>query len=184
MRNALDMGNYLNWPASFLREKLAEANINASPSFPLSVLRKLYADNIIESNTDASSSLLNQQFSSQDTENVPSNSVISSESENSNNLPTISEAPSRVTSPSTTCLNTTGSESSVVVQSLINTVQSLQTMVSSLATMVLAKESNPTAQYSLHNYYQSTMTTSSPSTSMKLGTNPENLPQMEHILLC
>uniref|UniRef100_A0A8W8L8Q0 C3H1-type domain-containing protein n=1 Tax=Magallana gigas TaxID=29159 RepID=A0A8W8L8Q0_MAGGI len=179
--NALDMSNYLNWPASTLREKLTEANINASPSFPLSVLRKLYADNIIESNADSSSSSLNQQISVQDTENVPSNSVISSESINSNNLATSSDAPSRATSPSTTCLNTTGSESPIVVQSLMNTVQSLQTMVSSLATMVSAKESNPTAQYSLQNYYQSTETTCSPSTSRKFGTNPEDLPQIDLI---
>lgn len=179
--NALDMSNYLNWPASTLREKLTEANINASPSFPLSVLRKLYADNIIESNADSSSSSLNQQISVQDTENVPSNSVISSESINSNNLATSSDAPSRATSPSTTCLNTTGSESPIIVQSLMNTVQSLQTMVSSLATMVSAKESNPTAQYSLQNYYQSTETTCSPSTSRKFGTNPEDLPQMDLI---
>uniref|UniRef100_A0A8W8JDA4 Uncharacterized protein n=1 Tax=Magallana gigas TaxID=29159 RepID=A0A8W8JDA4_MAGGI len=54
-------------------------------------------------------------------------------------------------------------------------------MVSSLATMVTAEESNPTAQYSLQNYYQSTETTCSPSTSRKFGTNPEDLPQMELI---
>ena len=49
--NALDMSNYLNWPASLLREKLTGANINTSLSFPISVLRKLYVDNVL--NTEA-----------------------------------------------------------------------------------------------------------------------------------
>ena len=49
--NALDMSNYLNWPASLLREKLTGANINTSLSFPISVLRKLYMDNLL--NTEA-----------------------------------------------------------------------------------------------------------------------------------
>lgn len=103
--NALDMGNYLNWPASILREKLKEAHINASLSFPLFVFRKLYADNIIEADTDANSSLLNQQSFSQDIENVPSNIGTSSGSEHSNNLPTSSNASSCTTSPSTIYLN-------------------------------------------------------------------------------
>lgn len=47
--------------------------------------------------------------------------------------------------------------------------------------MVLSKESNPAAQYSLQNYYQSTETTSPPSSSRKFGTNPGDLPQMELI---
>ena len=48
---ALDVSNYLNCAASLLRKKLAWANINTSQSFPISVLRKLYVDNLL--NTEA-----------------------------------------------------------------------------------------------------------------------------------
>jgi hypothetical protein len=52
--DSLDMKNYLNWSAVILHEKLSEANISASSSFPLSVLRKLYIDNVLGKETDAS----------------------------------------------------------------------------------------------------------------------------------
>lgn len=41
------MSNYLNWPAGILREKLSEVNISAASNFPISVLRKLYVDNVL-----------------------------------------------------------------------------------------------------------------------------------------
>ena len=190
------MSNYLNWPASLLREKLTGANINTSLSFPISVLRKLYVDNVL--NTEATARSTASEVvdgnnviggnTANDSPDIAVSSHPAKETDNSHSVPVHSEAFFIPNNPSTTCQNETtvmapnlvGTPG--VVNSLINTVQSLQTMVSSLASMVTSKETNANASFSLQNYYHSNAIQSPPSqTARKFGTNPEDLPQMDLI---
>jgi hypothetical protein len=179
------MKNYLNWSAVILREKLSEANISASSSFPLSVLKKLYADNVLGKETDASNIErpavdVNSANASAQTNSFPSQIIPPQ------NSSVVSEhLPDSTTNASTTYQNMTTSGDSrnpAVVDTLVHTVQSLQTMVSSLTTLITSREttSNSPPTFNLQQFYlvRGNETTQSP---RKFGTNPEDLPQLELI---
>lgn len=49
----LDMNNFLNWNASRLREELSKSGLKTATSFSLTVLRKLYTDNVLAGKSEA-----------------------------------------------------------------------------------------------------------------------------------
>ncbi|XP_061183870.1 uncharacterized protein LOC133192043 [Saccostrea echinata] len=188
--DSLDMTNYLNWSAVVLREKLLEANISASSNFPISVLRKLYVDNVLGKDIDASNSQnesrainVNSAENSNHTNgfsgqslNLQSSSAVSVASTTSFQSTTY---PSATTSGGNQISST--SSSPAVIESLVHTVQSLQTMVSSLTTLITTKDThaNSSPSFNLQQFYRTA--NENTQSTRKFGTNPEELPQMELI---
>lgn len=193
--NSLDMSNYLNWPAGILREKLSEVNISAASNFPISVLRKLYVDNVLGKSSNSTDEI--GTVSAVSTDSSVQSNLPSSNQQSSSSSTLVAEQPSSSSSmllteqalgSRTTYLNNatsglpnpTDSSSPTVIESLVHTVQSLQTMVSSLTSLVTTKEPNlkSSPAFNLQEYYKSDEISH---TSRKFGTHPEDLPQMELI---
>lgn len=199
--NSLDMSNYLNWPAGTLREKLSEVNISAASNFPISVLRKLYVDNVLgNASTDeirtvpvvSTDNSVQSNLPSTNQQSPPSSTQFAEQPSSSSSLLLAEQASTDNTTLGirTTYQNsatsgsqnpsTTDSSSPAVIESLVHTVQSLQTMVSSLTSLITTKETNlkSSPAFNLQEYYKSDVISH---TSRKFGTHPEDLPQMELI---
>ena len=196
------MSNHMNWTAGQLREALKEVNIVTPASFPITTLRKLYVDNVLNTSCESSENLPERTSVAERRENVskqpvafpsqvnidtgsqsrsgvnlPENLVVLPRSDNSDSVQDV------MTSLNAASNNFGGSVNNnnmaaPLLQTLSQTVVGLQNVVSNLVLNMNKEKHSQENQFSLEQYYNQPPSASLHN-SARYGVSPEDVPHMD-----